>query len=409
MKKSYIIFTSLFVLMMFAPNFIRANIAWKYESNRSEYKSRKEGHKYWKKSIEDTLCLLEKKSNLKEYKGPNLKFGPICRNSYSYVYDSIPVTFPRLEYLTDVLLENKDLRDMIPGYKEDRHFSGYISAGATSHMHVTKHKTLPKKHIVRSVICGCNDYIYIHFGQGTTEYGYDVTDVPIGSYLKFIPETKELQVISPKDGAYEEIIKNQKELSDLAYYNSYFGNLHGNQPEVVLLKKETYKDFVENAQSKVQNEELKSELKKYAAKLKREILKNRIKEIFASIQDWFRHNRLVPTLIYLLIITFILKGILSFPFGKKFGYLVCGITLITNPLSNLLLFSSLLRESYAPMHMKFILVVSLVIIVEWLVYLIIIRKKCLKLFLFALLSNVLVYGFCYALIYSSTQGGFFHI
>ncbi|MBO4707145.1 MAG: hypothetical protein J5594_01110 [Elusimicrobiaceae bacterium] len=256
--------------------FKKRNERLKEIDNKRFVETSEDGNEYFKEKIEDTLCLFEKKSNLKEYKGPNLKFGPInCRKYYSVVYGSIPITLPRLDYLTDVKLEEQELRNIISGYKPDRLLFNYVFDGTGSARHIKAQKTLPQKHVVRSNICGCNEYLNIY--GDTTDYGYDITNVPLGSYLKFIPETKELQVISPEDGAYEEIIKNQKEPSDLTYYNLYFGNLHANQPEIVLFKEGTYKDFVENEQSKIKNEELKSELRKYAAKLKKGIEKKKTK------------------------------------------------------------------------------------------------------------------------------------
>lgn len=231
-------------------------------------------NKYWKERIEDSLCLWEKKSNLpKEYKGPNLKFGPI-NSCYRFTYHSIPINLPRFDYLTNIKLENKDLRNMIHDYveREHKHMTSrddYINDASSSRRHFKVHKTLPQKHTVRNSICGCNDYITVDYGYDNTAYGYDITNVPLGSYLKFIPETKELQVISPTDNAYEKILKDQTEPLDLAYYNFYFGNLNANRAEIIRLTKESYKDFVEKEQSKLQNEELKSELKKYAAKLEK--------------------------------------------------------------------------------------------------------------------------------------------
>ena len=40
---------------------------------------------------------------------------------------------------------------------------------------------------------------------------YDVTDVPPGSYLKFIPETKEMEVWSPRDNYYRQFLQNKIE------------------------------------------------------------------------------------------------------------------------------------------------------------------------------------------------------
>ena len=62
----------------------------------------------------------------------------------------------------------------------------------------------------KSLICDCKEYVGV-FGSK----GYEVTDVPIGSYLKLVPETKEMQVLPPTEETYNEIFEKQRKKQEI--------------------------------------------------------------------------------------------------------------------------------------------------------------------------------------------------
>lgn len=148
-----------------------------------------------RKQVQENLnCLNEKKTKLPaKYQGPNLKLRSIPRNldianistatGTEYYIDSVAVV--------EINKKNKD--------KFNEQQLKYI---------------LSRKYIAEVGVLGrgCAEYIRIHHMDGYAGFwAYEVTNVPPNSYLKYIPETSEMQVITPADDEYKKFVAEYRQ------------------------------------------------------------------------------------------------------------------------------------------------------------------------------------------------------
>ncbi|MBR4682017.1 MAG: hypothetical protein IKP06_01750 [Elusimicrobiaceae bacterium] len=181
MTKKSLFFTLLFVFLTFV---LQLAVATQITlSPEEEQKVRKQ--------IQEKLnCLNEKKEKLPaKYEGPNLKLKSMPRN-----FDVANIsTSTGMEY--------------------------YIDSAAVVEIGKKNKDTLPSKYILskkyttkRGVVSGeCAEYIQIHHIDGYAGFwAYEVTNVPPNSYLKYIPETSEMQVITPANEEYKKFITEYK-------------------------------------------------------------------------------------------------------------------------------------------------------------------------------------------------------
>lgn len=129
-----------------------------------------------KKKERDLECIAKKKEKLlADYTGPNLK------------------------YETVLNFRNDELRD---------HCMKRFSS-----VYTTKNKytiSLQNKKITEwGLMCDCEEYIDISANDGEKRYVYKVTNIPLGSTLKYIPETREMQVIAPQKESIEKEFKEE--------------------------------------------------------------------------------------------------------------------------------------------------------------------------------------------------------
>ena len=165
---------------------------------------------------EELSCISQKKATLtKDYTGPNLKLIDVPQK---HIYDTmVSVTinengekiFTPIEqgsalctptgntYYIDV--QSKQLRDL---YNPQINYNIYNSAK-------TKEK-LADIVATGSKVCGCKEYVEVFKIIHGQYSGYEVTDVPADSYLKYIPETQEMQVLPNTEKSRKQIVKSQE-------------------------------------------------------------------------------------------------------------------------------------------------------------------------------------------------------
>ncbi len=207
MKKSYLGFILLLGCLVFSPQIaLGDSIMYKLFSPM-------EIHKKHMANINGALCLFEKKSNLpQKYTNGNLKIQKIPKNHSDYRIKSNykPISTPSFEYTTDINITGQDVCGVIFNCEKVSLPIEVVRANYIKENYGKK----SKGYNVKSYIFDCKEYIIGFIGEKdnglgglyTEPYGYDVTDVPVGSYLKYIPETHEVQVFSLDDKSYQQII-----------------------------------------------------------------------------------------------------------------------------------------------------------------------------------------------------------
>ncbi|MBO4707044.1 MAG: hypothetical protein J5594_00585 [Elusimicrobiaceae bacterium] len=141
----------------------------------------------WKPRI--VSCISNKKEQLpKEYIGPNLKLVEVPKEYSIATVVEIKTDANGKKVLTPI--EHRFI-PCDPGQ------SYYVDVQEPYSVEIIKKL---------SKVCDCKEYVEV-FGSK----GYEVTDVPIGSYLKYIPETKEMQVLPDTEESRKEILERQRE------------------------------------------------------------------------------------------------------------------------------------------------------------------------------------------------------
>ncbi|MBO7605544.1 MAG: hypothetical protein J6S61_03660 [Elusimicrobiaceae bacterium] len=196
MKKLYMSFILLFAFVVFAPCFAEADVAIP-PSPEEIARYNKELQLAKEQNKKDIECLSEIKEDIpKEYKGPNLK-----------IEKNIPQVF--LRYDIDSSTQNIYYVDTYL-HVFGNFFDKYNRPVFGLRMKIGQ-------------AYNCKEYILLN-NRPVLEDGqynfiehvpvaYDITDVPPGSYLKYIPETEEFQVLPPTEESYKEIMKGQMEKS----------------------------------------------------------------------------------------------------------------------------------------------------------------------------------------------------
>jgi len=254
----------------------------------------------------------------------------------------------------------------------------------------------------------CYEYVL-----GNTKV-YNVTDVPPGSYLKYVQEDGTYEVFPLKEISYKQAIwnkmrdmeKTMQEASENVFsvdkedVASKLRNLQAamsKEYDLIEIPQNTpLKDFMkffsssneatkdlkysaQKAKEQKAKEETKTDLKNFAY-LDGKLTASE-KENAASMYDVAKLGML-----YALLLTLIIEGILAAPFGWKFVGLVCLANIITNPAINAVVWHYKITST--PI---ILLLEILVVLVEWGIFAAFIRKNYGKLLLFSLVANAVSY------------------
>ncbi len=205
MKKLYLGFILLGFLAL-VPQNIKADVIIYYTPQ--------ETHEMSRVQVNSLQCFYNIKSNISmEYKGQNLALKEIPYRGGSSSFKYKPPVNPSYKYLTDANINGQDTCDLFPngGFNPDKE-TGLMVPDKTCYDHTISNRQENAKYDVNSFVSDCREYVEVYGNYDyrfRSAYGYDVTDVPPGSYLKFIPETKEVQVISNKDESYKKDIPSK--------------------------------------------------------------------------------------------------------------------------------------------------------------------------------------------------------
>ncbi len=248
-----------------------------------------------------------------------------------------------------------------------------------------------------SVLIDCNEYITMG------NLGYDVTGVPPQSYLKYIPETQEMQVLVPKDYVYRQ------------RYQSRYKDILPEEPFAIQFLNNKIQRISSAINDLQQSIDADKDIKLMAQKL--EELENTIRKTEVSVslfntlgtnefeqpevkqgQDDTNTNFeeqidsdsipdfVIRGMLIALLLTIIIEGIIALPFGWKFVGLVTLANIITNPALNGIIWHYQIISTQT-----ILLLEAAVVLVEWGIFSVFIRQKYLKLFLFALVANAVSY------------------
>ena len=182
MKKLYISFILIFGFLTFVPQIALGDEPFQMPLQQIE--------KIKKEQAKELQCLQEKKLKIsKKYTGGNLK--------QEIVKD-----------FQESRLAVETIKPKTIGGKEYMYHGEHVLTGSPQTKNSYTLDFYGHSFDNHSVVVNCKEYII------TTEKrdgGYDITNVPVGSYLKYIPETKEMQVLPPGGNIKSGDIKNQSE------------------------------------------------------------------------------------------------------------------------------------------------------------------------------------------------------
>lgn len=186
MKKLYIGLILLFVFLSFVPQITLGDSI--------VFLSSQEKQEIEKRTQKELQCLYEKKLKLpKKYAGPNIKLETIpYKGTINF---RTPFDYPSTKILYFCGLQNCYNR------------------------------------VISSVVNNCNEYVVLKTdnfqGFRGNRHVYNITEVPPGSYLKYLPKTNELKILPPLEdlqqtlppieSKYKEIVKNQSYKAELEY------------------------------------------------------------------------------------------------------------------------------------------------------------------------------------------------
>ena len=389
MKKLYIGFILLFGLLAFVPQVALGDV--KIPDNmRPPYGTREHTNKRLKYILEEKdifMCLYKKKLKLSQtYNGHNLQL---------------------LSYDT-----NKKL------------------GRTTGIVYYRIYDDLVTIHRVRSIAYGdCQEIITYKDKDNEYKY-YDLSNVPAGSYLRFIPETKEMEVWLPRDNSDSKFIENKiekinkimKEKQGL-FKGDNFGLIESelNKLEAILIqelpvkfsskmsinqimehfidpKKETNANDIpydelkysvkipeqeKEEQKTEQQQEQRPELKysEYVDENSELNSQNQLDYNDDTIPDFVIRGMLIA-----LLLTLVIEGLLAAPFGWKFVGLVSLANIITNPALNGIIWHYQITETSTILWLE-----AAVVLIEWGIFSVFIRKNYGKLLLFAFVANLVSY------------------
>lgn len=318
-----------------------------------------------KEQAEELKCFYKKKQKFNnEYFGFNLKLEEIKGFKESELVDV------DIEYRNDYSKSQRDEwerrrknRDIVIGspYTDNRY---YLYTGKSPYDNILD---------TPSVVVNCEEYVFITYKSykeiwpgrsiGVTPLGVNVIDVQPGSFLKYIPGTEEVKVLPPLS-----------ENDFVRHYNSrkwptYIGFI----TEEKLAELETK---VENIQ-KEQRPELK-----YSEYVDEDSEINPKDQLdYDGIPDFVIRGMLIA-----LLLTLVIEGLLAAPFGWKFVGLVSLANIITNPALNGIIWHYQITETST-----ILLLEAAVVLIEWGIFSVFIRKNYGKLLLFAFVANLVSY------------------
>lgn len=287
MKKLYIGFILLFGFLAFVPQIALGDRIVLPRISETE------AREIQKEQTKELECLKKKKSKInEEYTGPNL------------VSQAVP-NYKRGE------------RALVL-YKE-RNISGktiYIGSPSTTNQYYIENvRGVGIGGVAISIVSDCKEYV-----MNSDYEGFDVTYVPPGSYLKYIPRTEEVQVFSPSEAEEQLKISHEKEVSRVSPNSNFIP------------------DFV------------------------------------------------IRGMLIALLLTLVIEGLLAAPFGWKFVGLVSLANIITNPALNGIIWHYQITETATILWLE-----AAVVLIEWGIFSVFIRKNYGKLLLFAFVANLVSY------------------
>ncbi|MBO7605250.1 MAG: hypothetical protein J6S61_02120 [Elusimicrobiaceae bacterium] len=173
MKKFPVCFILLFVFLAFTPQIALGDLILPSSEELEEQKKAEiKRIKILKKELQ---CLYEKKLKLpQKYSGPNLKVERVFYDGSDFSYK-----------------------------------------GNTGNEYVLEKTTKGIYNPIREGFIGRDCTEYIEFSNNL--WFYNVTDVPVGSRLRYIPETEEMEVLPPANDSEKKFMSEQKERMRKSY------------------------------------------------------------------------------------------------------------------------------------------------------------------------------------------------
>lgn len=173
MKKLYFVFILIFGFLAFVPQIALGDSAVSSQKIMKKIKEDK---------AKALACVHNRKANFPtKYEGQNLKLQYLPH----YGRESLPPT-TNIEYFIDP--------------------ASFLKLGKPPAIKELEEKPYKTNSIANAE---CSEYVIIPF-TGYIPIVYYVGDVPPNSYLKYIPETSEMQVITPTDKEYKKFMAEYK-------------------------------------------------------------------------------------------------------------------------------------------------------------------------------------------------------
>ena len=209
MKKLNIFLILLLGLLAFAPQIALAD-----SISPIPYEERQKINEQKEK---DLRCLYERKSKIpKKYNGSNIQLETIPHLGYPY----ISYNKEKSEISTKHTDSGRKLLTQSRSFSQFHYRADYPE---TKILYFCGLKNCFNR-VVESIVNNCKEYVVLEVGTpgfDRKDYVFDITEVPQGSYLKYLPQTNELkilppledlqQTLPPLESEYKEIIKNQLE------------------------------------------------------------------------------------------------------------------------------------------------------------------------------------------------------
>lgn len=192
MKKFFIPLVLLFGFFVFVPQIAMGDGVF--------YLSPQQKREIEENNKKELNCLYEKKAKLpSEYFGTDIKPKEIIFGSGGFAFKNEDTN-------------SKNLRRRLAWIYGGKWLTTNISYSINPEDNLSHEFYSANKYSVMSVVYKCTEYVVMRkktIDMPYPGYLYDVTNVPLGSHLKYIPETHEMQIINPASKEYEQIIKEQ--------------------------------------------------------------------------------------------------------------------------------------------------------------------------------------------------------
>lgn len=283
----------------------------------------------------------------------------------------------------------------------------------------------------------CFEHLAVMFSE---PFFYDITNVPPGSYLKYIRGPEDYEVFSPRQNSYKQFmwdkIKNLEEGIIEAQESRYIDDEEIKSDKLRKLQTEIRREYklvdiplstpledfmhfflapdeeineapvkfgknndipfdelkysvriTEEAKPELKPEPKKAEPQEEKIKLKYSVYLDDENKAAAEKNYFdFIPNYALQGMLIALLLTLLIEGILAAPFGWKFVGIVSLANIITNPALNSIIWHYQIINTST-----IILLEEAVVLIEWGIFSLFIRKHYGKLFLFSLFANAISY------------------